>query len=294
MIKNKRILILGSTGLIGKKLFSVINLENKVFPTFNSKPIPNWFQVDVNSHSSLEKIFSLSKPDIVINLSAVYKNLEFCERNKDLVMSVNGLSVKNISNISNQYNSFLIHFSSDYVFDGKKGNYTENDKPDPINYFGKTKLTGEENVQKYANNFCIIRTSMVYGVHDDFATLPDWILEQFKKNSPLNLIHDQFMTPTYLENLSDMVLDVIEKKFTGIIHLAGPSRMSRFQFAEKLMFKLNEIHDLVKVSRSVFDKNNSRPRDSSLNTDLAAKILSHKPEKFELSLEKYLKEKKIL
>lgn len=294
MVNNLRILILGSTGLIGRKLFSLLDLENHVFSTFHSKPFSGGFLVDVTSRVDLEKIFAQTKPNIVINLSAIYNNLDFCEENKDLVMSINGSSVETIAKLSNQYNSFLLHFSSDYVFDGKKGDYLETDIPNPINYFGKTKLQGENNVKKFAKNYCIVRTSMVYGVNDENTTLPDWILEQVMKNNPLDLINDQFMTPTYLDNLCYMILDVIKIKFSGVIHLAGPTKLSRFEFAEKLLKKLNKNLILKKISMTNFDKNNLRPKDSSLNTDLASKILDHKPENFEISVENYLKGKKLL
>ena len=293
MVTDTRILIIGSTGMIGQKLRSVLSSKNNVFSTFNSKPFIDGFKVDVTSTSNLEKIFELSKPEIVINLSAIYNNLDFCEQNKKLVMAVNGDSLENISKLSNQYDSFLLHFSSDYVFDGEKGNYCESDIPNPINYFGVTKLKGEQNVQALAKNFCIVRTSMVYG-KSPTKTLPDWILEQTKQNSSLKLISDQFMTPTYLENLSDMVIDLLDLKFSGLMHLAGSLKLSRFEFAKLLLKKLNIDQTLIEISMSDFDKNNLRSKDSSLNTSLANDKLNHKPESFEISLDKYLKEKNFL
>ena len=128
-------------------------------------------------------------------------------------MQINGLSLKPISRLCNSYNAYLVNFSSDYVFDGIKGDYSEDDIPNPINYYGKTKLTGENNVISIANQYCIIRTSMVYGKNPVKKTLPDWIIENIKHNTSLKLINDQFMTPTFLDNLCDMVIEIIKNKY---------------------------------------------------------------------------------
>lgn len=289
MNNEKRILILGSTGLVGIPLTKLLKKKYKVFTTYhNKKDYDDSIKIDLLSIRSLEKAFQLSKPDIVINLCGIYNNLDFCEKNKKLVMAINGRSLKTISQLANKYNSFLIGLSSDFVFDGKTGNYKENSNPSPINYYGKTKALGEKNIQENANDYCIIRTSMIYGKNLLRNTLADMILDEVKNGRELKLINDQFMTPTYLDNLCEMLNEIIDIKHRGIIHLSGPEKMSRYDFAKKLLrFSKFKGTCLKPVSRNEFDFSKKMPRDSSLNTQKAASILKTGPEKIEESIKRY-------
>lgn len=288
----KRILILGSNSLVGNSLVKKLSKKYSVFTTYHTKKTnQDDLKIDLQVEETLKKAFLISKPDIVINLCGIYKNLDYCEKNKKIVMSINGKSLKTISKISNKYNSFLIGFSSDFVFDGKIGNYKESDQVSPINYYGKTKVIGEKNILENANDYCIIRTSMIYGKNQLRNTLADMILDKVKKGEELKLINDQFMTPTYLENFSKMLTEIIEINYKGIIHLAGPEKMSRYDFAKKLISLSNfKNASLIPVSYNEFDFSKKMPRDSSLNTQKASSLLHNGPEKVEDSLKKYLKD----
>ena len=292
MKNKKKILILGSNSLIGNSLIGKLNKKYTIFTTYHTKKInKNDLKIDLLDIKTLEDAFAVSKPDIVINLCGVYKNLDYCEKNKKFVMDINGKALKIISKISNQYNSFLIGFSSDFVFDGKSGNYKEDDQVSPINYYGKTKAMGEKNIQENANDYCIIRASMIYGKNQLRNTLADMILNKVRLGEELKIINDQFMTPTHLENFTKMLTEIIEMKYKGIIHLAGPERMSRYDFAKKLV-SLSNFKDtfLLPVSYNEFDFSKKMPKDSSLNTEKAISLLLNGPEKVENSLKKYLKD----
>ncbi len=291
MNELKRILVLGSNGLVGIPLVKNLSKKYSVFTTYHTKKTSvNDIKINLLEENTLENAFSIAKPDIVINLCGIYKNLDHCEKNKKNVMAINGKSLKTISKISNKYNSFLIGFSSDFVFDGKNGNYKEDDQISPINYYGKTKATGEKNIQENANDYCIIRTSMIYGENKLRNTLADMILNKVNLGEELKLINDQFMTPTYLENFVKMLTEIIEIEFKGIIHLAGPERMSRYDFAKKLI-SLSDFKNasLIPAGFNEFDFSKKMPKDSSLNTEKASSLLRNGPEKVEKSLKKYLK-----
>ena len=203
----KRILILGSTGLIGTHLVPLLK-DYEIFTTYNSKKLrENDIHLDVLSEESVKNAFELSRPNIVINLIGIYKNPHFCEQNKEMTMNINGNALRSIAKFSNEYNSYLISFSSDYVFSGEKGNYKENDPASPINHYGFTRVEGEKNIQQIAKDYCIIRTSMVYGKNLVRSTLSEIILNGIDKK--LNLISDQFVTPTYLENLCKMLIETM-------------------------------------------------------------------------------------
>jgi len=286
-----KILILGSSGLIGRPLTEILKVKNKVFTTFHkSKCYNDDIELDLMSDTSIEKVFLKTQPNVVVNLNNIYNDLDFCEKNKDLVMRINGLCLQTISKLANKYDAFLVSLSSDFVFDGSKGNYTEKDLPRPTNHYGKSKYEGEKIIQTIAKNYCIIRTSMIFGKNAVRKTFPDRILDTIKQKKELKLINDQFMTPTYLENLCKMLTQVLEKQYGKILHLAGPKKISRYDFAVALLEKLDLSKDcLVPVSRNEFSFGKIMPKDSSLNTDRANSILDEKPENFQVSLEKYIK-----
>jgi dTDP-4-dehydrorhamnose reductase len=290
-MNKKKILVFGSSGLIGQSLVPILNKNFQVFPTHhNTKVHNNSAEIDILSTQSLKNIFNSVTPDIVINLCAIYNNLEFCEQNKKIVKAINGDILKDISLLCNDHSSHLVNFSTDYVFDGRSGNYNEHDPVSPINYYGISKAVGEKNIQKFSNHFSIIRTGMVYGTNKVKPTLPEWILEKITKNKPLEMISDQFMTPTYLDNLCNMIEEILLKNYTGIIHLAGTTKISRYDFAKKILTILKKPTDkLFPISSSQFDSNVCRPKDSSLNTSKAISLLTTKPEDFNSSIEKYFK-----
>lgn len=284
----KKILVLGSSGFLGNFFINRHKHDFLLIPTHNHNKIhTNSIFVDITSINSLEKIFQSSQPDLVLNFCSVYKNPEFCEQNKNLVMAVNGDSLKTISKLCNNFSSSLIHFSSDYVFDGINGNYLEDHPVNPINFFGKSKVVGEKHVEEFANDYCIIRTGMVYGTSPIKQTLPDWILNKIEKQQKLELISDQFMTPTYIENLMDMLIEVIKKNIGGKIHLSGPQKFSRYTFCLELLKIMGISYDITSVSQKSFEKTD-RPTNSSLNTSKASLLLDKKPESFKKSIEKYL------
>lgn len=284
----KKILILGSSGLTGTSLISLLKDYN-VFTTYHSKKIhENDIHLDVLSYESLQNAFELSVPNIVINLTGIYKNLEFCEQNKEIAMNMNCNVLKSISKLANQFDSFLVTISTDQVFNGSKGNYKESDEICPINHYGKTKAEGEKIVQNIAKKYCIIRTSMLWGRNKIRKTFSEFILDETKHENKLKLIEDQITAPTYLENFCKMFSEIIEKEITGIIHLSGPEKLSRYEFGRKLLKSEGlDKEKIIPSKRIEFSFGKYMPRDTSLNTDKATKILRVNPEEVDISIQKY-------
>ena len=286
-----KILVLGSSGLVGQPLVKRLRDKNVVFTTCHKhKLFENDMSLDITSEDSVRRVFENSKPDVVVNLCTVYNNLDYCEKNKKLVMRVNGLALKSISHFSNKFDAFLISISSDFVFDGKKGNYKEDDEVSPINYYGISKIEGEKNIKEIAKNYCIVRTSMIYGKNNLRKTLPERIIDGIKKEEGFHIIKDQYMKLTYLDNFCNMLQEVIERKISGTLHLVGLDRMSRYEFGLKLLEELQMSNKkLIPVKKDEFPFGKIMPKDSSLNADKAFSLLNEKPQSLRDSLIHYLK-----
>jgi len=287
---KKKILILGGSGFIGEKIKPILENEFDVYSTGHEDNSPHNINFDILNILNTEKIgkvFECVKPEIVLNLYVIYNNLEFCEKNKEKVMKINGDSLKTISKLVNKFDSYLVQMSTDYVFDGKDGNYNENASPNPINFYGKSKLEGEQNVLELCKKFCIIRTSMVFDKSNIKKTLSQWILEKVKKEPKIGLINDQFMTTTYRENLCNMMKEVIQKQNQGIIHLAGKDKTTRYQFAKVLLQQFGyDESKIFSEKRDSFNFSKNMPKDSSLNVDKATSLLNNKPEELKISIKK--------
>jgi len=276
-----RILVTGATGLLGSKLveklvrrgYHVYSGYNKREP-INGEPI----KVDITKNDEIEKVFEVSKPDVVIHAAAL-TNVDECEMNKELAWKTNVIGTKNITNMSKRYNAFLIYISTDYVFDGKKGMYREDDEPNPINYYGFTKLKGEEEVMELSN-YSIVRTSVIYGSapasgKTNFAL---WVIENLRKRKEIKVVTDQWNSPTLNINLADMIIELLEKRLNGIYHLAGATRISRYDFARLLakVFGLDESL-IIPITSDKITWVARRPQDSSLDISKALNTFTNKP-----------------
>ena len=192
-----------------------------------------------------------------------------------------------------EYDSFLIYVSTDYVFDGEIGMYDEDHKPNPISIYGKSKYDGEKAVQSFASNWCIARTSTPYGIHFTKKNFPTWIIDTVKHKKEVNIVSDQFTSPTYVPNLSKMLMEISEKKINGIIHTADTTRISRYNMAELIFDKFNLDKTLLKpVTTDEMNWVAKRPRDSSLNVTKVSSILDNKPQSLEESLNQFFDESK--
>jgi dTDP-4-dehydrorhamnose reductase len=276
-----KLLITGASGLYGSKLAQMALSKNyEVYSTdIQSLSVyGNFVKLDISGKAQVDETFKTIKPDVVVH-AATLTDVDKCELNKELAWKVNVEGTKNIVEAAKNTGSFLIYISTDYVFGGEKGCYKETDTPNPINYYGVTKLKAEE-IVKTQKEYFIARPSVIYGSTPaagkvNFAL---WLIETLRKGERVKIITDQWNTPTLNTNLAEMTLDVVENKLTGIYHLCGATRLSRFEFAEQIadVFSLNKSL-IDKVLSSQFTLPAKRPMDSSLDTSKAQQILQHKP-----------------
>jgi dTDP-4-dehydrorhamnose reductase len=219
--------------------------------------------------------------------------VDLCEKEKTSASEINTKATEIIAKECSKLNSFLVYVSTDYVFDGNFGMYKEDDVANPLGFYGKSKLEGEKAVQNFSTNWCIARTSTPFGLHPTKKSFPMWVIENLQKQKQIDVLIDQFTSPTYIPNLSRMLIEISERRITGIIHAAGASKISRYQMASMVSDKLNLDGTLLKqISMNKMKWVAQRPKDSSLDVSRASSILNEKPQKIDQSLNLFIDEMK--
>ncbi len=268
-----KVLLIGCSGLLGKKLHSTL-FENgfDVYASFHQNSISdkNCFPLDITQKDDVENVIKKIHPDVVVH-AAAYSNVDDCETNKHAAFEINVQGTKNIAHVTEQINAKLVYISTDYVFDGKKGSYKEEDPTNPINYYGQTKLEGEDAVKSICSQYIICRTSVIYGANkSNFAT---WVIDQLKNGKTINIVTDQFVSPTLNSDLSEQIIALINNDVQGIFHTAGFERISRYDFCQIVADVFNLDGRLIHpISMNEMKWIAKRPVDSSLDVSKIAQI----------------------
>ena len=286
MVKLK-FLVTGSAGLIGQQVVKDLSKSNEVFSSYNDS-MPEYgepVRMDLRDHKQISGVFDEKNPDVVIHLGAM-TDVDLCEGENSSASEINAKSTETIAKECSKQNSFLIYLSTDYVFDGNSGMYKETDTTNPIGYYGKSKLDGEISVQNSSADYCIARTSTPFGLHSKKKSFPIWIIENLEQKNQINVLTDQITSPTYIPNLSKMLIEIAERKITGILHISGASNMSRYDMACMIADKFNYDQSFLKPA-TMNDMNwvAKRPKNSSLDVSKAVSILHEKPQAIEESIE---------
>jgi len=288
-----KFLITGSAGLVGSRVTKDLVTQNHtVYSCYHeSKPdfgIPKI--LDLLDPVAIKKMIEDTSPDVIIHLAAL-TNVDLCETEKDLATKINEKATEILARQAAKRKTFFVYVSTDYVFDGIQGMKKESDIPNPLGFYGKSKLAGELALNEFASSWCIARTSTPFGTHKTKKSFPLWVKENLESNKEIPVLTDQFTSPTYVPNLSKMLIEIATRQITGIIHTAGASRISRFQLAEIVADKLNLDKTLLKPT--LIDTMNwraPRPKDSSLDVSFAAEILNEKPQTIQKGIELFLSE----
>jgi len=289
-----KVLVTGSAGLVGRQVVKDLSNSHQVFSCYNeSKPeYGDSVKMDLKNREMISSILTEKKPDIVIHLGAM-TGVDLCEKEKTSASEINTKATEIIAKECSKLNSFLVYVSTDYVFDGNLGMYKEDDVTNPLGFYGKSKLEGEKVVQNFSTNWCIARTSTPFGLHSTKKSFPMWVIENLQKQKQIDVLTDQFTSPTYVPNLSRMLIEISERRITGIIHVAGASKTSRYQMASMVSDKLNLDGTLLKqISMNKMKWVAQRPKDSSLDVSRASSILNEKPQKIDQSLNLFIDEMK--
>jgi len=271
----KRLLVTGSSGLLGHVIIELAKNGYTVILIHKTKPLhSNSLKLDIIDATEVLNLFRELKPDVVIH-TASETNVDRCEREKEHAWKTNVEGTRNIAIACSKVGAKLIYISTDYVFDGEKGNYDEKDKPNPINHYGVTKLEGEKQVIQHCKNYAILRTSVLYGWHPWKQNFATWIINMLKQNKEITVVEDHYNTPTLADNLAEITIEAIQKNLQGLYHASGSERISRYQFAKQIAKAFNLNQNLIKpVKMSQLTAwIAKRPKDSSLNTSKIQKQL---------------------
>lgn len=264
----KKVLITGSGGILGSELSIRLNelFDVLALPKSSSENF-----LDITDFNMMYSIFKNFDPDFVINCAA-FTNVDSCESNKQIARNVNVKGLMNLIKCMSK-TSKMIHISSDYVFDGKDGNYKENDMKKPINYYGKTKLEADNLLMGSNSNYLIIRPNVLYSSNisknNHFLS---WVVNSLKEKTKINVVNDQISNPVYVPDLVEVIVSSLLVDYNGVYHFGSEDVISRYDFALLIskIFKLDE--NLINpIKTSDLKQIANRPKKSFLNCN---KIIS--------------------
>jgi dTDP-4-dehydrorhamnose reductase len=218
-----KILVTGGNGQLGTALKEILSSEEVLFTDTDN--------MDITNSEQINQVFDEFKPDFLVH-GAAFTNVDGCEENPDLAQKVNAQGTFNLAKKSKELGSKMIYISTDYVFDGEKEGYSENDQPNPLSVYGKTKLEGEKSTRELANGW-VLRTSWVYGEGKNFVLT---MLSLADKLDEIKVVNDQIGRPTYALDLARAIFDVIKKQpEAGIYNVTGDGEaVSWAGFAAKI------------------------------------------------------------
>ena len=264
------VIILGGEGQLGRELKKII--PNSVSLNHSDDGI------DLSSSGeNIEESILSYNPNVIINASAM-TNVDRCETDKKLALKINGVSLKYIAKAAHSVGAYLVHISTDYVFDGKEGNYKEDSPPNPINYYGLSKLIGDVYANSYDDSL-IIRTSGVFGHSSNF---PKFAYDTLNNDKELNIL-DGYYSPIHALHLAGSINEILHSHPTGILNVSG-ERISRFELAQKLCEIFGFNKELLHKSPQGLKLKARRPFDSSLNIEKAEDLISYPFHNLEIGL----------
>ena len=281
-----KILITGAKGMLAQAVISKFEKENELILTDSQ-------QLDITDLDCVLKNVSNVKPDCIINCAA-YTAVDKAEEDEELAKKVNGIGPRNLAIASKQNDSLLVHISTDYVFPGDleiTKEYVEEDATGPVTAYGRTKLLGEQEVQKNCDKYYIFRTAWLYGQGKNFVRT---MLNLGKTHNEVNVVCDQHGSPTYTEDLANIIYQAIDKNIPyGIYHSTNQGFTTWSEFAKNIFELLNmktKVNPITSEEYSkLFPSSANRPKNSKLSKD---KLLSFGIEipNWKNALERYLKE----
>lgn len=295
MSKVKKILITGSNGLLGQKL--VYNLKQRkdvdLYATaldenrLIDKTGYTYLSLDITNLQSVNRVIDDVKPHVIINTAAM-TNVDACELNKSQCWKINVEAVQYLVNASLNYDTHFIHLSTDFVFDGESGPYSETDEPNPLHYYAESKLASEKIVSEASSNYAILRTIIIYGITDNMSrsNLVLWSKGEIEKGKTIRVVNDQYRSPTLAEDLAEGCISVADKNAQGIYHLSGPETNSILELVYKVADYYNlDKSKIIPVTSESLNQPAKRPLKTGFVIEKAKKELDFNPRNFDSGIQ---------
>ncbi|CAM1347673.1 SDR family oxidoreductase [Tenacibaculum insulae] len=298
----KNIVITGSNGLLGQTLVNLLLQDKEKYKVIGFSRGGNrsgrddfkYISIDVTDKLLLKQKLKEYSPDVIVNTAAM-TNVDACEDNKAACDILNIDVVRFLKEYSEKTNTHLIHLSTDFIFDGKNGPYKETDAPNPLSYYGMSKLKSENILTASKIDYTILRTILVYGKVFDMTrnNIVLWVKQMLEDKKEITIVNDQYRMPTYVEDLALACKLAMDKKVTGIFNVSSNTLLSVYEIAQQIaaVFKLDK--NLIKpISTQVLNQKAKRPFKTGFDLTKTNRELQLYPKSFKENLRKF-KEKLI-
>ena len=287
----KKVLITGSNGLLGQKLLDLyLTIEDiELIATargenrYPRKEGYTYTSLDITNEKEVQQVIAQHAPDCIINTAAM-TNVDSCETDKEGCDKLNVDAVAYLIAAANTAGAHLIHLSTDFIFDGKKGPYKEDDEANPLSYYGHSKLLAENMVREYCAKWSIARTVLVYGVVNDMSrsNIVLWAKGALEKGQPINVVDDQFRTPTLAEDLAKGCQLIEHKQAEGIYNISGKDQMSILELVQRVANYFDLDASVLRVvSSESLNQPAKRPPLTGFDLTKSRKVLGYEPHSFE-------------
>jgi|WetSurMetagenome_2_1015567.scaffolds.fasta_scaffold06498_7 dTDP-4-dehydrorhamnose reductase len=278
-----KILITGANGQLGREISGLCRTRNIPFVAADSKTL------DITRKKAVRDILCAHSPDVIINCAA-YNAVDLAETEWEKAFLVNGTGVKNLALAANEYGCRLVHYSTDYVFDGKKPRpYTIVDQPNPVNRYGESKLLGEMNVRDLCDAYYLIRVAWVFG-KGNTANFASKVLEWSRSKKEIAVVDDQVSTPTYTPDLAKATLDLLATDSFGLYHMTNSGSCSRFEWARTILDRIQWKGKLTAAKSADFRTAAERPGYSVLDNFGTKEVLGYSLPPWQDATTRYLQE----
>ncbi|MDG1227584.1 MAG: SDR family oxidoreductase [Polaribacter sp.] len=292
-----KVVVTGSNGLLGQSLINLLLKEKDVYKVIGFSRGENrsgrddfsYVSIDITNEKNLKEILLEIEPNFIINTAAMTQ-VDDCEVDKQACDLLNVSVVEWLAEISDNKNAHLIHLSTDFIFDGIKGNYKETDVPNPLSYYGLSKLKSEEVLINSKIDYTILRTILVFGKVYDMSrsNIVLWVKSMLEKGKEITIVNDQYRSPTYVEDLALTCKIAIDKRARGIYNISSNELLSVYEIVQQIadVFLLDK--KLIKpISSSTLNQTALRPAKTGFDLSKTNRVLGFYPESFKESLRRF-------
>jgi len=289
---GKKILITGANGLLGQKLINLYGChpsyevlatglgDYRLSATFGNI---QYTSMDIGKPDEVRQLIQDFRPDAVIHTAAM-TNVDQCESEQEKCRILNVEAVKTLVNLAEEFSFFLLHLGTDFIFDGENGPYDELATPNPLSFYGQSKWDADQLLLQSKAKWAIARTILVYGIAEDMSrsNIILWVKKNLEEGKTIQVVTDQWRTPTLAEDLALGCFLIVEKEATGIFHISGKDLLTPYDMAIATadFFGLDK-NLIAKADSSNFSQPAKRPARTGFMIKKAERLLGYQPKSFE-------------